>query len=178
MSKAKTMLKDPSVSKRIDAAVDKEMLSNISPKSARAAAKQFISVLEAEISKSDIGATGMSALIGSWTAGNVKVVAKTSDHKQYSIDINFVGDKHRPSLYPRGYDDGVKNIVALLNNGYDAGKRVFGVWEGHGDDVIGSRKTREGEDFVGTAVADFMATYAPQFGVRQIVVSPEYNVNI
>ena len=47
-----------------------------------------------------------------------------------TIYIYFGGDLHRESLYSEGYD-GVDNIIAVLNNGYNAKGYVYGWWEGH-----------------------------------------------
>lgn len=80
----------------------------------------------------------------------------------------------RPSLeIVRGGDpmgrrtgDGIDNIVALFNNGYDAGKRVFGLWAGHEDlGVIGSRVSRKGLQFMQEAVRNFNRKYGAAYNV-------------
>lgn len=90
----------------------------------------------------------------------------------------FGGDLHRDSLYSDGYD-GVRNIVAVLNNGYHARDYVYGDWESHspiGESVfdgrsidssafIRSRKDREGLHFIQQAIADFNESYGADYNV-------------
>ena len=104
-----------------------------------------------------------------------------------SIYIYFGDDLHRDSLYPEEYD-GVRNIVALLNNGYHARDYVYGWWDNHsptGDSIyrsglnassawIRSRKDREGLHFIQQAINDFNGNYGADFNVTA-VAGDEYN---
>jgi hypothetical protein len=51
------------------------------------------------------------------------------------IDLYFAdrsnGSLGRPSLYEEGYPEGVGNIIALFNNGYNAKNYVYGWWDNH-----------------------------------------------
>lgn len=91
----------------------------------------------------------------------------------YQVEIYFTGDKHRESLYPKGYPDGVENIVALLNNGFKIGsdkKQAFGKW--YGIPTRGLR-SREGLHFIQTAVYDFNAVYGDVYNAT-VWVDPVY----
>lgn len=97
------------------------------------------------------------------------------------IYIYFEDDLHRDSLYSDGYD-GIKNIVALLNNGYHAKDYVYGYWEGHSpageskfdgrsidtSAYIRSRKDREGLQFIQQAIQDFNGNYGADFNVTAV----------
>ncbi len=97
------------------------------------------------------------------------------------IYIYFEDDLHRDSLYSDGYD-GVRNIVALLNNGYHAKDYVYGDWDGHSPTgeskfdgrsidtsaYIRSRKDREGLQFIQQAVRDFNGNYGADYNVTAI----------
>lgn len=99
-----------------------------------------------------------------------------------TIYIYFGGDLHRDSLYPDGYEDGVSNIVALLNNGYHAKNYVYGDWDGHSPTgesrfdnrsidtsaYIRSRKDREGLQFIQQAVRDFNGNYGSDYNVTAV----------
>lgn len=103
------------------------------------------------------------------------------------IYIYFRDDLNRESLYSDGYDDGVKNIVALLNNGYQANDYVYGYWDGHKptgesrfdgrsidtDAYIRSRKDREGLQFIQQAIMDFNGNYGSEYNVTAYA-SDEY----
>lgn len=97
------------------------------------------------------------------------------------IYVYFVDDLHRDSLQPEGYD-GIRNIVALLNNGYHAKNYVYGYWEGHSpagesrfdgrsidtSAYIRSRKDREGLQFIQQAINDFNGNYGADFNVTAV----------
>lgn len=101
-----------------------------------------------------------------------------------TIYVYFTGDKHRDSLYPEGYEGGIDNIVALLNNGYHAGNYVYGWWDGHSDSAGGytdlrnagmdssvwirSRKDFDGLHFIQQAVRDFNGNYGSDYNVTAI----------
>lgn len=96
----------------------------------------------------------------------------------YEMFIYFGDDLHRDSLYSDGYD-GVRNIVAVLNNGYHAKDYVYGDWDGHsptgtsrfdGRSIessahIRSLKDRAGLHFIQQAVQDFNGNYGSDFNV-------------
>lgn len=97
----------------------------------------------------------------------------------YVIIIDFGGDLHRDSLdNDLGYE-GIDNIVALFNNGYQARDYVYGWWDKHkpsgesiarslpGSDFawVRSKKERGALHFIQRAVDDFNAEYGRRFNV-------------
>lgn len=97
--------------------------------------------------------------------------------KYYIVDITME-DGHRYRLFrpsleiASGADkgqrtgDGIDNIVALFNNGYEASGRVFGYWKFHEDlGVIGSRTSRKGLNFMQDAVRNFNRKYGDRYNV-------------
>lgn len=102
--------------------------------------------------------------------------------------IYFEDDLHRDSLYSEGYD-GVDNIVAVLNNGYNARNYVYGWWDNHSptgdnsyrsggfnskDAWVRSKKERTGLHFIQQAVQDFNGNYGYDYNVTAIV-GDDYN---
>lgn len=90
----------------------------------------------------------------------------------YVMEISFTDDITRESLEPQRYG-GVRNIVAIFNNGYpaDAGRseaisNVYGWWHGNYIHALGAR---QGLHFMQTAVDDFNQTYGSQFGIHATV---------
>lgn len=95
------------------------------------------------------------------------------------IVVRFGGDLHRDSLEnDHGYE-GIDNIVALFNNGYDARNYVYGWWNGHTattDEVsfrsgtdgdyawVRSKLSRPALNFIQQAVADFNGNYGADYG--------------
>lgn len=126
------------------------------------AAAKFIEVLQNEISGSGIAISGAVSL----THGSPFQVAPN----KYQIEVSFSGDLHRDSLAPDIYG-GIDNIVALFNNGYAAGNRVYGIWHG---EQIASLPNRTGIHFIESAVRNYMANYASEYGVIDIEVNPIY----
>ena len=95
---------------------------------------------------------------------------------EYSSSIYFEdalrGLLHRDSLYPDKYE-GVDNIVAVFNNGYDAGNHVWGIWvpapedsAGWGHDAIyaASKTHRDGLHFIQQAIDDFNGNFGYYYG--------------
>ncbi len=85
----------------------------------------------------------------------------------YSVEIYFSDDLHRDSLEPQNYD-GVNNVVALLNNGYDehpAMAHVWGYW--HGAHIHGLTE-RTGLQFMQQAVHEFNSLYGAKYGVTAV----------
>lgn len=126
------------------------------------AAAKFIEVLKSEIDGSDIA---ISNAISLEHGSPVKVGTN-----KYQIDVWFSNNLHRESLAPNKYD-GVENIVALFNNGYSAGNTVYGVWHG---EQIASLTERTGIHFIESAVRNYMANYASEYGVIDIDIDGAY----
>lgn len=82
---------------------------------------------------------------------------------QYKIDIFFTDDLSRPSLTivsgaKKGQrtGEGVKNIVSLFDTGYDADKKVYGLWEKHENlGIVSSVSHRDSLGFMKEAVEMF-----------------------
>lgn len=86
----------------------------------------------------------------------------------YIIDINFTDDLTRESLQPEKYG-GVKNIIAIFNNGYPADRsrseaisHVTGYW--HGKETA-ALEHRPGLYFLQDAVNDFNLNYGIPLGM-------------
>lgn len=177
--KAKRRMGDSDMQKRLEKVVDNVVLNFVaasggSPPNPSDAAKRFIEVLQAEIqshagmsvSSGGLGSTAVDSLI-QLTHGNPVKVGRNS----YQIAVSFADNLHRDSLYQSGYPDGVENIAALLNTGYDAGKRVYGTWHG---EKIASLQHRDGARFIESAIRTFMANDAKNYGVIDIEVDDVY----
>lgn len=104
-------------------------------------------------------ATGLPASVQAHVAGVSIGPLVENGPGSYSISLDFSGDMARPSLQPSVYG-GVDNIVALFNNGYRAGGKVYGMWHGH---PTGSLQERVGTHFVTQAVAAFNSTCGGQY---------------
>lgn len=88
----------------------------------------------------------------------------------YECSIYFTDDLSRESLSESG-GDGIRNIVALFNNGYVASSYTYGWWNGHqptGDAVLRSTDSdawvrsmigRPSLNFMQGAISDFMSKY-------------------
>lgn len=100
----------------------------------------------------------------------------------YEIQISFDESAlFRPSLDTGGVTnyDGIKNIVALFNNGYSAKDYLYGWWENHhptgeafgrsspGDNFawVRSRKDREALLFMQAAEDEFNIMYGAEYNV-------------
>lgn len=86
----------------------------------------------------------------------------------YTIEINFTDDLTRESLQPEKYG-GVRNIIAIFNNGYPADRsrseaisRVAGYW--HGKETV-ALEFRPGLYFLQDAVNDFNMNYGMPLGM-------------
>lgn len=86
----------------------------------------------------------------------------------YTIEINFTDDLTRESLQPEKYG-GVRNIVAIFNNGYPADRsrseaisHVAGYW--HGKETV-ALEFRPGLYFLQDAVNDFNMNYGMPLGM-------------
>ena len=86
----------------------------------------------------------------------------------YVMEISFTDDLSRPSLQPEKYG-GVRNIVAIFNNGYPANanrseaiSHVSGFW--HGKETV-ALPQRAGLYFMQDAVNDFNLNYGMALGM-------------
>lgn len=142
------------------------------------AAKRFIEILRDCIDKAAslmygrnrLGPTAVDAL------KEIKAGAVVKEREgEYSIPISFSGERHRESLAPDEYPDGVEDIVVILNNGYPAdGHRmgiVFGKW--HGKEYK-SLPNRQGTYFIQEAAERFMKEEAAKYGVKGIEINEAF----
>lgn len=90
--------------------------------------------------------------------------------KSFQCDLSFIGDLSRMSLRPDIYG-GIDNIVALFNNGYEAGGIVRGFWHGKRVKSVPSRSPMQ---FMQDAVGDFNSIYGKQYNV-QVTLSGNYD---
>lgn len=99
---------------------------------------------------------------------------------QYKVDIQFGDDLSRMSLKitsgkRKGERTGepIENIVSLFDTGYDASKQVFGSWDGHGDDTIGSLTHRDALNFMEEAIDAFNREYGGRLNVIAYISSDD-----
>lgn len=84
------------------------------------------------------------------------------------IHIFFGDDLHRDSLQPENYE-GARNIIAILNNGYDEKHEIENVWgKWHGVRIHGLSQ-RTGLQFIQQAVMDFNSNYGADYNVTAFV---------
>lgn len=84
------------------------------------------------------------------------------NNDKYDAYVGFDDDYlHRPSLNPKKYPQGIKNIIRLFTFGYHSKNHVYGVWHrSHGDSVhVRSLLHREPNDFMEQAVLEFNREY-------------------
>lgn len=138
------------------------------------AAAKFIEVLQNEIRSLGAGGGYANGKLGGTAVGALTQLEHGSVQKigknKYQIEVWFADDLHRDSLAPDEYD-GVKNIAALLNNGYSAGNTVYGTWHGN---QTASITQRDGARFIESAIHNYMANYASEYGVINIEVADIY----
>lgn len=106
----------------------------------------------------------VAAHFGSLKVGKLQRQADGS----YIIEINFTDDLTRESLEPAKYG-GVRNIIAIFNNGYpsdgsrsEAISHVSGWWHGEYTTALGFR---QGLYFMQDAVNDFNLNYGMPLGM-------------
>ena len=187
LKKAQACMNSPAKQREINTKVDLHMLGKItlgmsgggrSPRPPEEAAAKFIEVLHKEI-QSHAGGSYASGGMGPSAIAALGNIGHGTPYRvgdKYYIDVYFEDDLSRPSLAPTRYD-GIGNLAALLNTGYEAGHRVYGVWEGHniGDDErIASLVSRGGAHFIQSAVDGFMGNYSIEYGVEKIDISDAY----
>jgi hypothetical protein len=124
------------------------------------------------------------------------VSAPLLEDGKYTVKVKF-SNLHRQSLIndqpgAKTYD-GIDNIIALLNNGYEAKHIVSGWWVGHeslNEDTaqrqweglgvqdaawIKSRRKLEGLHFLDDIKREFYATYGQQYNV-ELIFGDDYDV--
>ena len=141
------------------------------------AAEKFIEVLKAEIENcagadvaaGQLGATAVRALLNLEYGTPVKI-----GQNRYQIGVSFANNLSRDSLAPDEYPEGIENIAALLNKGYDAKNTVYGIWYGRTSYNIPSLQNRAGAHFIENAIRKYMDGYAKEYGVIDIQVDDVY----
>lgn len=100
--------------------------------------------------------------------------------QKYKIDIIFEDDLSRMSLLitsgknsGQRTGDGISNIVALFNNGYDTSNKVFGLWESRGE-KISSLTHRDGLHFMESTVESFNREWGNLYNVYAYISSGQY----
>lgn len=173
--------------KRKNGVIDKIMLNGggnstngsvITITGASGAAGKFIEVLQNEIQSNagtnfgagNLGATAIEAL-SRLTHGEPYKVGEN----KYQIEVWFTGNLRRDSLNVDDYDD-IDNIAALLNNGYSARNRTYGIWLNHSNYSIPSLQNRTGAQFIQNAIRNFMGNYATEYGVSDITCDEIYEI--
>lgn len=134
------------VSSLLSSSQGEQLMSAAAEKELMAKAQQAGDELAGLINKA-IGSTGHADTIGSAKVSSISING-TQAVVEISIDKNF-----RPSLVPDVYD-GVDDMAALFNNGYNARKQVFGYWHGK---WTGSVTERDCELFVQEGIESFDA---------------------
>lgn len=190
LEKAKKFTSSAEFGKKLEAKTDAAILGGgklgnkpASLVGASIAAAKFIEVLQNEINSNAI-AEGGGGLNGRGLGATAISALTKLDHgapykvgkNKYEIEVWFTDDLHRDSLAPDEYS-GVDNIAALLNQGYSAAHRVYGIWLNHGyagSFRIPSLQEREGLHFIENAIRDYMANYSVDYGVTNISVDEIY----
>lgn len=187
LEKAAKATKTASFKKSIDQVVDRIMTEGsatnigsggnvVTISGVSMAASKFIEVLQNEIQShagsdfgsGELGPTAIDALVRLDHGEPTKI-----GRNKYQIAVWFSEDLSRESLCPNQYD-GIDNIAALLNSGYSARHRVYGVWSNHGSDRQPSLADRAGTQFIENAIREYMANYASEYGVVDIEVDEIY----
>ena len=102
----------------------------------------------------------ISKMIKSFRPEDIIVSPPKVENGICEVEICFDEEAlHRKSLDPKRYPEGIHDIVKLFVTGYHAKGAVKGVWEGHGDDEIWSRRSREPSNFMDLAVKEFNRKY-------------------
>ena len=188
MKKANACMNTTQKKREIRAKIDLHMLGKLtlggggngkgSSRTPEEAAEKFIEILMREIKTHENASYASGGISRSAIAGFPEIEHGTPYRvgDKYCIDVYFSGDLSRPSLAP-SYYDGINNIIALLNSGYEAGHRVYGTWESRAwtdDERIASLVSRGGAHFIESAVDNFMGNYSTEYGVEKIDISDTY----
>lgn len=188
MKKANACMNTAQKKREIRTKIDLHMLGKLtlggggngkgSSRTPEEAAEKFIEILMREIKTHENASYASGGISRSAIAGFPEIEHGTPYRvgDKYCIDVYFSGDLSRPSLAP-SYYDGINNIIALLNSGYEAGHRVYGTWESRAwtdDERIASLVSRGGAHFIESAVDNFMGNYSTEYGVEKIDISDTY----
>lgn len=173
--KALQYLKSNSGKKNISETISRKLFSKGDNPLSKAS-DEFIDILKNQITSSALTGT-LTAEDGGLGRSAINALLEISasapkpyKDKKYCIDIFFDSDLTRPSLISNRYEE-VRNIAALLNNGYDAGKYVYGTWHSQ---KIRSLKSREGAHFIDESVRLFRDGCAAKYGIEEIEVNEVY----
>lgn len=177
---------------KVTKVVDDIMLGRVSFKaknavSANKAADIFVTILRdtilsaqgSDFASGELGNSAVSSLLNIKHSLPKRTGISRENIYYYSVDISFMGDKHRDSLEPDRFG-GIDNIVALLNAGYkDKGSRrtnanVSGEW--HGKQITGLRR-RSGANFLEDAVRRYTDEYAVKHGVVGVRIDDVYDID-
>lgn len=159
--------------KKIQGAVNKYVRNNVSRTKAGSrvvtqrdmldAARKLVKTIKDTAHGCDLP-TSVLAHFDSLSIGKLQRQADDS----YTIEINFTDDLTRESLQPEKYG-GVRNIIAIFNNGYPADRsrseaisHVAGYW--HGKETV-ALEFRPGLYFLQDAVNDFNMNYGMPLGM-------------
>ncbi len=112
---------------------------------------------------------------------SLRATAPYESGKQgYKIDITFEDDLSRMSLLitsgknsGQHTGEGISNIIALFNNGYDASSKVFGLWESHGEN-ISSLTHRDSLNFMESTVESFNREWGNFYNAYAYISSEQY----
>lgn len=131
-------------------------------------AEKFIEVLRATARSYDLPASIMAHIDG-MQPGELLHVGSG----EYILPLSFAGDMSRESLensapqydkYNGHTGEGIENIVALFNNGYEAHGDVYGYWRSHDTETY-NLQARVGLHFIQQAIQDFNAQYGAKYNV-------------
>ena len=159
--------------KKIQGTVNKYVRNNVSKTKAGSrvvtqrdmldAARKLVQTIKDTAHGCDLP-TSVLAHFDSLSIGKLQSQADDS----YTIEINFTDDLTRESLQPEKYG-GVRNIIAIFNNGYPADRsrseaisHVAGYW--HGKETV-ALEFRPGLYFLQDAVNDFNMNYGMPLGM-------------
>lgn len=100
------------------------------------------------------------------TLSKTEITAPKQAGDFFRIDINIPPELlRRKSLIPNEYPEGIDNIIALFDKGYNAKKRVYGYWDSVGR-RISSLTNRPALDFMQEAIEDFNQKYSSLYSCK------------
>lgn len=92
-----------------------------------------------------------------------------AEDKHWYVEITLNPESvHRDSLYPKGYPEGVENIVLHFAHGWNADGTVYGEWH---EKHVSSRQSRSPNNYLENAVSEINSKTK---GVLKAELSPEY----
>lgn len=138
------------------------------------AGREMVALLRQHAASAGLPASVMSHM-ESFIAGAPMI----KDDGSGSVAISMSSDPSRPSMYPEKYS-GINNIVAIFNNGYDAGNVVYGKPEVEIEGQLSidgffytkSKQHRDGLGFMQSAVAEFNAKCGGKYNVTAVLGGP------